>query len=99
MSTKAQHTPGPWQVSSLRRENDGCYTYALGRDGETAAANAEFIVRACNAHDELLAACDYVDSVAPEALSSDTPATLLTITMTAQGLADLRAAIAKARGE
>lgn len=59
MST--QHTPTPWVVSApgiitspkaMQDIGHVCYT---GTDGGT-DANAAFIVRACNAHDEMAAA-------------------------------------------
>lgn len=53
----AQHTPTPWKTGDL---------YIWGADGEPLdlaarprperKANAEFIIRACNSHDELVAA-------------------------------------------
>ena len=59
----AAHTPGPWKV----RVNSGRYgpTGSMGQIhngdaskpiGNVVLADAEFIVRACNAHDDLLAA-------------------------------------------
>ena len=63
----AQHTPGPW------KQKDSTQVYAQGRHvadcgsrntnelplhiGLEDAANAEFICRACNSHDGLVAAC------------------------------------------
>ena len=62
-----EHTPGPWHYIS---GGDG---RVIERGGAVVAdceqpqmepaeveGNAEFIVRACNAHDDLLAACQYV---------------------------------------
>ncbi len=57
----AQHTPGPWSIWDEGSDSDPSYVIdakerhsfiakTLGND----KANAEFIVRACNAHDELL---------------------------------------------
>lgn len=55
------HTPTPWKLDDTRP-----MVYVMGADGETIAsfdrrsieeANAAFIVRAVNAHEELLFAC------------------------------------------
>ena len=65
-----KRTPGPWTVANngfalgiLKYDDEGNYT-VLARipsyfvsDVEM-KANAEFIVRACNSHDELLTACE-----------------------------------------
>ena len=63
------HTPGPWQVAGHGTTVDHTHersrrppvarcglTHGLGPAGDEDRANAEFIVRACNSHDELLAA-------------------------------------------
>lgn len=61
------HSPLPWTHSGIH-----IASLSLGRDVlvasaryssatfDEARANAEFIVRACNAHDDLLAACKKV---------------------------------------
>ena len=66
MGTQAKHTPLPWKVD-FADEPHWPIGYApgypvcrmvrgpVGADGED-RANAAFIVRACNAHDDLLAA-------------------------------------------
>lgn len=68
MST--QHTPTPWRTTNdhankicdqVGKKIAVCPTHAGGgqwRDREEADANAAFIVRACNAHEELVAAAD-----------------------------------------
>jgi hypothetical protein len=50
-SAGAAHTPEPWQVSALSigHNGNGPYTYPLGRDSETAVANAARIVACVNA--------------------------------------------------
>lgn len=71
MTTK--HTPTPWRTNSknARRifERKGLivancvlpdFGNASGKTSETAAANAAFIVRACNAHSDLVAALESV---------------------------------------
>lgn len=69
---KTQHTPTPWIVSKrnagaiplhfqppevLGRNGDMCVATQLG-NGKEAEANAEFIVRAVNSHDALVAALE-----------------------------------------
>ena len=64
---KAQHTPGPYKVSSKYGTSTDKQNYIIadvilvaiiaGSDSladEQDEANARFIVRACNAHDELV---------------------------------------------
>lgn len=58
---KSARTPGPWKVFSFdefRVEGpDGISILSpYRRSAEEFKANAEFIVRACNAHDDLVAA-------------------------------------------
>lgn len=57
-----QHTPTPW---TWARQNPGALTegenelfFINSVAFELSKANAEFIVRACNAHDELVAALE-----------------------------------------
>lgn len=60
MENKMGHTPTPWRVNAT---NDGeilaakylvALTYsAVGKESEV-AANAEFITRACNSHEDLI---------------------------------------------
>jgi len=74
-----KHTPTPWLVNvwtTGRRtiETDNRLVIAeihqTHKDKER-TANAEFIVRACNCHDELLEACQYlVDAFATVAQGS-----------------------------
>lgn len=106
-----QHTPTPWKVliDSRGEPNlwgaDGILMGTLYHDGISDAkpiqlANAEFIVRACNNHDDLLAAMEsceremsnayrkgLVDSLAPKAESSSFT----------QAVSVARAVIAKAK--
>ena len=63
----SEHTPGPWKRDSSSLVPN-LYPFIAGPNGEAIAdvwgdvdvanANAEFIVRACNAHDDLLVACE-----------------------------------------
>lgn len=68
----SDHTPTPWEVTGYKDEKcvfispANCLVHEIARccrwdDTSEAAeernANAAFIVRACNAHDDLLAAC------------------------------------------
>lgn len=66
MNTATQRTPGPWSVE----ESTASYFYIIApsedwnavastwpqQNQEEQQANAAFIVKACNAHDELLTA-------------------------------------------
>ena len=95
----ADHSPVPWYLERDMDEEDAPLLLSpvpdfptvakiRGRGGpERDMANALFIVRACNAHDELLAALEAF--VAITNLHGLLPATL----------AQARAAIAKAKGE
>lgn len=72
---EAKHTATPWHTTS---SSMGVHTYVEARIGggvvqeiascgptegpEGSSGNAEFIVRACNSHESLLAACKAVDS-------------------------------------
>lgn len=68
----AEHTPGPWIVEESRVQDTGTLfetirssscldtgdiAYLTLRQSEV-RANADFIVRACNAHDDLVAALE-----------------------------------------
>lgn len=68
-----KHTPLPWKVYYAKNngqiilgtgEENGCaiqnHSGAFWRDDEEAKANAEFVVRACNSHYELLEALEQV---------------------------------------
>ena len=56
-------TPGPWKVIKgqscflIRSVNNGYYIAKTITDELDDEANFEFIIRACNAHDDLLEAC------------------------------------------
>lgn len=55
-----KHTPGPWTANGdmVNTKKDCLYVAKCAGDtDEQAEANAEFIVRACNCHDELVEAC------------------------------------------
>lgn len=59
------HTPTPWRTYAGRAivfDADGNYVAYCGQshfiETEEQKANAEFIVRACNSHDELVAALE-----------------------------------------
>jgi hypothetical protein len=63
-----KHAPTPWKIEAKKRPygSEGSYNIAfcgdisdgIGYIGQIYnRANAAFIVRACNAHDDLLAAC------------------------------------------
>jgi hypothetical protein len=80
-----QHTPTPWGVDGVYVERKGderlvtlanC-SHSPRIDIPTAKANAEFIVRAVNAHDDLLsalaAALEWIDAVPPETVLPTMP--------------------------
>jgi len=54
--TTGQHTPTPWDLQTLRVSLVPVMIRVNGYIKETAEANAAFIVRAVNAHDELVKA-------------------------------------------
>jgi hypothetical protein len=59
----AKHTKTPWKTGNNGLEDllivPGCQpVQAPGNSLEECSSNAEFIVRACNNHDSLLAACE-----------------------------------------
>ena len=66
--TEEQRTPGPWiigeQSGAILAKNAPPYGNAkfiaetVNRKTALGRANAAFIVKACNAHDELVAACE-----------------------------------------
>ncbi len=99
MSTKAKHTPVPWKrhddVGELIMAEETLVCLCVGGLPEgVAAANAEFIVLACNAHEDLVKACKLIDDwLELPAFSIYGPAKLT------KASAAVRAALAKARGE
>jgi len=76
----ATHTPTPWMVEA---DEDGvqCISHGGGRDGDIVTniryadrrgeADAAFIVRACNAHDELVALARYIEKLSSSPLQRD----------------------------
>ena len=71
--TEEQRTPGPFVIgppSAKRRptvmgEGGNIWLAEMfgGLEQKEMEANAEYIVMACNCHDELLAACENIDNV------------------------------------
>lgn len=63
-----QHTPTPWRMSSMRNGETIQIVQAYAPVARIALVsprkpeNAAFIVRACNAHDELVAALRCIDA-------------------------------------
>ena len=66
-----KHTPGPWSINEWKQRDASIRIGAKGTpiiaevplkyvSINEQQANAELIVRACNSHEELLAACKYV---------------------------------------
>jgi hypothetical protein len=108
----AQHTPSPWRV--VRNYHDRIYIVGPRNDGKSTISdricsvqqpraggggNADFIVRACNAHEELLAALKaltdppYPDGFCHKGICSEEKCTRCS------RHARARAAIAKAEGQ
>lgn len=91
----SEHTPGPWALfpnMHCVRQADGpgiamCSMRAWSDDVN--AANAAFIVRACNAHDDLLIACQLALETIDRLYPLDWQGTK----------SNLRAAIARAEGK
>ena len=63
-----KHTPGPWVAQAIKGHNNTLVYKRIVANGEpiafagvykghNAEANAEFIVRACNSHYDLLESC------------------------------------------
>lgn len=62
-------------------------------------SNAEFIVRACNVHADLLAACEVALKRMKDSLAIRVKLTGITTGAMAEEVAQLEAAVRKARGE
>ena len=64
----AKHTPTPWHVGTTRKDattvlcHQGILAEVYGRRSDR-EADAAFIVHACNAHDELVAALEVIAGV------------------------------------
>lgn len=104
MTDELKHTPTPWKFSlSIERDFLGIYPDTGKKEAPIAkmpeyirkdvmAANAEFIVRAVNSHDEMLAALQDAESAISASISYyGTDAAL-------SALKSVRAAISKAIG-
>jgi hypothetical protein len=90
---KTKHTPGPWRYDPYEGSYQSaiigeCYQIATVSYDDWDHSNAAFIVRAVNAHDDLLAACKAALSL------TENRGNLQFMECTAT----LRAAIAKAEG-
>jgi len=116
METNTTHSPLPWHVgqgngagsvfaaSGRMRLEDGHTMLApickvIDFDGER-DANAEYIVRAVNCHDELLGNLLYVDDccqISDPDLAALEDDDILTVRITAKAARDIRAALAKAQ--
>ncbi len=93
-----KHTPGPWTVSVGKKSRimareiilAECWDEVYGPETQAESeANAAFIVRACNAHEDLLNACE----VALSQLTEDREEYL------DSDIQQIKDAIAKARGQ
>jgi hypothetical protein len=72
-----RHTPTPWHIDEhgdIRCENDSVICDLAGYSD--AKENAEFIVRACNAHDDLVAITKAAKAFFPGSWHSDIDAAL-----------------------
>lgn len=109
-----EHTKTPWKATTTRSTESGhlwLYQEAVGGgcqitvyDGENPGTfpllevNRAFIIRACNAHDSLVEACNKVITAAEIIDSSESP-TNDDIDHLHSVIQDARAALAKAKGE
>lgn len=106
---KTQHTPTPWHLSepplkeNFIYDEDGLLIADVNgffkREAAENSANADFIVRACNAHDELVEALEnlqHADGCYCEASFSSHAGSHPTHSIECQ---DAIKALAKARGE
>lgn len=69
---ETKHTPGPWTIhgnvgkngnTGILADKAPCIIAIMGNEKQwpaEALANAQFIVQACNAHENLLTACGYL---------------------------------------
>lgn len=94
MSTKAKHTPTPWMKEEysdfvVAGGTDICRCFD-NCDPGVWSANAEFIVLACNAHEDVVKALELVER--------DVESHRV-IGLTIEALRAVRAALAKARGD
>ena len=102
---KTKHTPLPWhfQDEYIRADSENMddsgnvvadvYCKPSTTHAEIMEANAAFIVRACNSHDELVAA---LESMMPERIGYGQS---MSIDMYLNAVDKARAALAKAKGE
>ena len=79
---ESQHTQGPWEVVEESRGGKFMIFGPGSRDivasvsdvmGPACQANAEFIVRACNSHDDLLSVLDEILREVDEAYADGVP--------------------------
>lgn len=103
-NNSTQRTPTPWRLSeqySLTVEYKiGDYVATMCGLRDKAEANAAFIVRACNAHDELVAALEgTIDCLTVHELDCARDGLKNAERAARDALSAVRAAIAKAKGE
>lgn len=104
-----QHTPGPWTESKAyagtihgtRAGKQTAYAVAAAHGMTTAEqdANAEFIIRACNSHAELVAALEMAVERLDYTVSALARGTSVSIGSLQNCAAEACAAIAKSKGE
>lgn len=98
--SKAEHTPTPWLSKTDTVETpDGLVICDVRHAGTwITEANAKFIVCACNAHDDLLAACEWIaDFVLTARDSGEAWCAVREQPGASEWVKGLRAAIAKAK--
>lgn len=110
LMSESKHTPGPWKLAPMAHghsvhieggKDTETIASAWATKNEQAIANAEFIVRACNAHDDMLAALIALTSnPRPSTLSrADDDEWAERYKRYEDAFNAARAAIAKAKGE
>ena len=77
--TRSEHTPTPWHIGPYYKQDIESPTghIATCRSVPAGEANAEFIVRACNAHDALVEALREIQTLAAYMQSDQTGRKLL----------------------
>jgi len=66
---ESKHTPISWMYSrNWNKISDKFVNVVAGMEGENQEANAEFIVQACNCHDDMTSVMEWVHTVLGEYL-------------------------------
>jgi len=110
MTDNTKHTPTPWKAigngyTIVHREDTAIVANVAGGNSGTAGEalhNAAFIVRAVNSHAALVESLEYISDAAPslDYIGEEPPPDeVIEISVTREGLKQLRAALALARGD